>query len=235
MGKISKNEAGFSAVEAVMVLIVVALIGLVGWFVYKNHNKTNTPSSTTSASTTKQNTSVTKVADPYAGWNTYTATLEHVSFKYPSNWTVDNSTPIKNANREFVGFNAPVRSINGIECQFKFSFDINTPAGIPPLSVASSTKLTDANFPKTLYALVLNYHGLNSLTSLKASTTNYQPGSSVDGNDTIPTSTQGREIDMEGQYFQPNKNSVAYFSPSQFVAQQEVQQAEQVFSSLAQH
>jgi hypothetical protein len=245
MGKIRKNEVGFSPVEVILVLIILALIGVVGWFVYENHNKTNTPSSTTSASTTKQNTSVAKVADPYAGWNTYKATIEPVSFKYPSSWTVDNSTgnaPIRQANREFVRLSAPVRSISGIEYQFSFIFDINIPSGIgPSFPVASSTKLTDANFPLTLYALALNFNGSSSSPnygksySVEISTTNYQPGSSTDGNDRIQTSPQGRVIDMGGTYTQQNNNTLAYFIPSQFVAQQEVQQAEQVFSSLAQY
>jgi len=58
MGKIRKNEAGFSPVEVVMVLVIVALIGMVGWLVYKNHNKTTNNSATTAnTSTTKSTTS----------------------------------------------------------------------------------------------------------------------------------------------------------------------------------
>lgn len=49
MGKIRKNEAGFSAVEVILVLIVMALIGGVGWFVYKNQHKGTMPVSDTTS------------------------------------------------------------------------------------------------------------------------------------------------------------------------------------------
>lgn len=52
MGKLQNNEQGFSAVEIVLVVIIVALIGTVGWLVYENHHKTNTVS-TTNTSTNK--------------------------------------------------------------------------------------------------------------------------------------------------------------------------------------
>jgi prepilin-type N-terminal cleavage/methylation domain-containing protein len=43
MKKIFKNQKGFSAVEVIIVLAVVALIVLVGYIVYKNHHKTIGP------------------------------------------------------------------------------------------------------------------------------------------------------------------------------------------------
>ena len=53
------NSKGFGAVEGLLVLVIVILIGVVGWFVYKNHNK-KTPVSTTVA-TTKSNESTESV------------------------------------------------------------------------------------------------------------------------------------------------------------------------------
>jgi Tfp pilus assembly major pilin PilA len=99
MGKLQKNETGFSVVEVVLVILIVALIGAVGWLVYKNHHKT-TVATTTTASTSKPATS-TKTAtttpsqpvNPYAGWDTATLKYEQITYQYPSNWTVtDNST-----------------------------------------------------------------------------------------------------------------------------------------------
>lgn len=55
VGKIQKNEAGFSAVEALLILVIVAVIGAVGWFVYSKHKTTTPVSSTnTTARTTTQ-------------------------------------------------------------------------------------------------------------------------------------------------------------------------------------
>lgn len=86
MGKIQKNQQGFGAVEAVLVLVIVILIGVVGWMVYKNHNKTTnnkTTASNSSANTSPQ-TKTTQAPDPYAGWQSYSDSS--VSFKYPTGW-----------------------------------------------------------------------------------------------------------------------------------------------------
>lgn len=36
MNKLSKNEKGFSPVEIILVIVIIALLGVVGYFVYKN-------------------------------------------------------------------------------------------------------------------------------------------------------------------------------------------------------
>jgi hypothetical protein len=56
MNILHKNESGFSAIEAVVVLVIVVLIGTVGWLVYKNHHKTTTPVITTYVSKAKKTT-----------------------------------------------------------------------------------------------------------------------------------------------------------------------------------
>jgi hypothetical protein len=87
MGKIRKNETGFSAVEIVLVLVIVGLIGVVGYMVYKNQHKTTAPVATTistkPASTTPAKTAP---ADPYAGWKQYCDTDHKTCFKYPADW-----------------------------------------------------------------------------------------------------------------------------------------------------
>lgn len=42
MDKFKNNQSGFSTVEAVLVLVIVLLIGVVGFMVYTNHNKITT-------------------------------------------------------------------------------------------------------------------------------------------------------------------------------------------------
>ncbi|HSX06495.1 MAG TPA: hypothetical protein VLG92_02140 [Candidatus Saccharimonadia bacterium] len=83
------NQAGFSIVEAFLILIVVSILGFTGWYVYhakqtsdKNYSATN--SSTTPTYKKKTATAV----NPYTGWNTCDDTADGVSFKYPSTWTV---------------------------------------------------------------------------------------------------------------------------------------------------
>jgi len=87
--KKTNNESGFSGLEFIVVILVIIILGLVGWLVYKDNHKTSTtPPKTTTSSTTSNS--------PTSGWNTYKSTLGGFSFKYPSSgWTLkkfDNST-----------------------------------------------------------------------------------------------------------------------------------------------
>jgi prepilin-type N-terminal cleavage/methylation domain-containing protein len=58
MNKIFKNEKGFSAVELLLVILVVALLSAAGWLVYEDNHKT-TKAAVTSWSTTVKSNSTT--------------------------------------------------------------------------------------------------------------------------------------------------------------------------------
>jgi hypothetical protein len=91
MKKIPKNQKGFTAVEGLLIILILVVIGGVGYMVYHNNHKTKTVAASTTAAKTK--TSSTKTAtNPYSGWKTYTGS--QVSFQYPSSWTVStNANP----------------------------------------------------------------------------------------------------------------------------------------------
>ncbi len=87
---------GFSAIEALIIIAVVAVVGAGGWLVWR-HNYQSKKTATTSGSTTtqkpvKQSVPV-QTADPYADWKTYTDTgysgASGVSVKYPTSWQVN--------------------------------------------------------------------------------------------------------------------------------------------------
>lgn len=62
---LSKDQSGFGAVETILVIIIIALAGVVGWFVYDRHNnKTTTPTSsaTIPPSTTPTNNTAEQTA-----------------------------------------------------------------------------------------------------------------------------------------------------------------------------
>ena len=102
MKKIRNNQQGFSVVEVVLILVIVVLIGVVGWMVYKNHHK-DVASSANAGSTTKSvNTSktsinnpvtATKSSSPTANWTSFTSQDGKFSLKYPSSWTVTTNCP----------------------------------------------------------------------------------------------------------------------------------------------
>jgi Tfp pilus assembly protein PilX len=53
MSRPRKNETGFSAVEVLLVLIIFALVGVMGFMVYNNHKKPTTTNATTKTATAK--------------------------------------------------------------------------------------------------------------------------------------------------------------------------------------
>jgi hypothetical protein len=98
MNKISKNRKGFSAVEGLLIILILVVIGGVGYMVYHNDHKAKTVSASTTAgktstaSSTKSTTETT--ANPYAGWKQYCDGIDKYCFKYPSTWQFsDKSFP----------------------------------------------------------------------------------------------------------------------------------------------
>ena len=84
------NNKGFSAVETILVLVIVGLIGFVGWYVYnskkevKNTSNTQQPSGVTkSVPNTKKDAPVTL--------KEYKNATYGFSFQYPENWTLKES------------------------------------------------------------------------------------------------------------------------------------------------
>ena len=92
MGKLKLNQKGFGAVEILLLILVIAVIGFGGYWVY-SRNKTSSNNSPTTAtnttpSTTNSPTSNTKTIDPYSGWKTYCDASTGSCFRYPSDWGV---------------------------------------------------------------------------------------------------------------------------------------------------
>lgn len=95
MGKLKNNQSGFSAVEALLILVIVAIVGGTGFYVYhaqQNTNKNLANDNSTAPSFKKKTKSTPKTADPYAGWKTGTLQYEKASYKYPANWTLTGSS-----------------------------------------------------------------------------------------------------------------------------------------------
>lgn len=96
MNKLQKNnQSGFSLVEGVLVLVIIALLGAAGFLVYKNHNKksTTTPASLASTATkpnqtTQPATSITNAPQP--GWKIYTNNTVGFSITYPDTIQADS-------------------------------------------------------------------------------------------------------------------------------------------------
>jgi uncharacterized protein (UPF0333 family) len=52
MTSVKKNEHGVGLVEGVLIVVIIAAIGFVGWYVYKHRSTTTKPVASTTASST---------------------------------------------------------------------------------------------------------------------------------------------------------------------------------------
>jgi type II secretory pathway pseudopilin PulG len=109
-----KLENGFSVVEALLIVIIVGMLGSVGWYVWHANSQTNkdldsaVKSSNNSADATKKSQDNKKVS-MYAGWKTYCDPLKVGCIKYPSNWTVKEEVDA-NAQKPNIKFTTPINS-----------------------------------------------------------------------------------------------------------------------------
>lgn len=133
------NQKGFSVVEILIVIVVVGLLGAVGWLV-NDRQKTNNSQATQSEQ--KQETTkdepTTQQSDEYAGWKVHTDSKWKLEFKYPADWSV--------ASRDFVNGGNNTREITLKSPDFKSNTenvieDIN--AGAVITVSANDTDMTD--------------------------------------------------------------------------------------------
>ena len=82
--KLAKNQKGFGAVEALLLILIVLVASFAGYYVAHNHTQSK-PVASASTSASKQSATST-TADPYAGWQTYTDTIAGYSIKIPKDW-----------------------------------------------------------------------------------------------------------------------------------------------------
>lgn len=75
-----RGQKGFTVVETLLVLILIAIIGFTGYYVYHTKNNANTTYNN-AANTSKSSSNTPNI---YEGWNTYTG--NSFSFKYPKGW-----------------------------------------------------------------------------------------------------------------------------------------------------
>jgi Tfp pilus assembly protein PilE len=107
MGKLNKDDKGFGGVELLLVIVIVVLLGVVGWYVYKNHNKTTTAKASTAsqAKIANNSPSLTPTITPanpvvssaskynYSGWSTYTNPQVGFSIDIPPSMASSEGAP----------------------------------------------------------------------------------------------------------------------------------------------
>jgi hypothetical protein len=87
--KTTHDQKGFSAVEAIIILVVVAVLGLGGWYAWKKQDTKDTPKTKTSQAQSKSTdpkAAKREAHDPTAEWATYANAAAKFSFKHPKTW-----------------------------------------------------------------------------------------------------------------------------------------------------
>jgi prepilin-type N-terminal cleavage/methylation domain-containing protein len=139
------NQKGFSVVEILIVIVVVGLLGTVGWLVY-DRQKNKTDSSTNQ--TTQQNSvakepETQKEVDPYEGWETYKSTSEGFTIKYPKDWKL---TPVNiSGSSSYISEQIVLNSTN----DFHFDLDVIklTSSGSGATSCSAASSIATVNGP----------------------------------------------------------------------------------------
>ncbi len=91
-----KDQNGFSAIELILILVVVLLIGTVGWLVYDRQQSKNDNTAATTQTTQPATTNSDEDANKAEGKTvTYTNTELKYSFDYPKEWSVTKNTKPK--------------------------------------------------------------------------------------------------------------------------------------------
>ncbi len=98
MKVIKNNESGFSAVEILIIIVIVLLIGFTGYLIYQKDQ--NQKTSLVKFKPSISNQTVNPTANQYSGWKTYIMPREKASFMYPSDWqlNVQNDSNITNTD-----------------------------------------------------------------------------------------------------------------------------------------
>jgi Tfp pilus assembly protein PilE len=93
------NQKGFSVVELLIIIVVVGLLGAVGWLVYdRQTDKDSNSQSTAKTSQQEQKKETLKEeakANPYEGMTQYSNAKYGISFYHPKDWTTVE-VPIEN-------------------------------------------------------------------------------------------------------------------------------------------
>ena len=129
MVKLKNNQYGFGAIEGLLVLVVIAIIGFTGWYVW--HAKQTTDKNLTSGSSSAPVFNKVK-NNTYAGWKTYCDSATKDCFEYPQTWKLSSEPKIA----EVVG---PSGSVS-VEYSNPSSADVGGPQTFHTTSLATLAK-----------------------------------------------------------------------------------------------
>lgn len=105
----NKSQKGFSVVEVVMGVVVVGLLGALGWVYWTN--VANKPKDETKSSET--NSTVVKSSPTPVAKKTYNSESLRLAFDYPADWTLTDKTKVKGSTNTSEWDKVEVKSSDG--------------------------------------------------------------------------------------------------------------------------
>lgn len=112
MIRLKYSQKGFTTVEGLLIVILLVMIGGIGYMVYYNNHKTKAVDNNPKTLNNNKNTVhpiKSNTPSPYVGWNTYTLPKEGLTFRYPTTWTVENNN-FNNGNNAGIQFTSKTDS-----------------------------------------------------------------------------------------------------------------------------
>ncbi|OGL30444.1 hypothetical protein A3F37_01035 [Candidatus Saccharibacteria bacterium RIFCSPHIGHO2_12_FULL_41_12] len=105
-----KNENGFSFIGFLLILIIIAILGFVGWYVYKANNDAKNAQKNTSQEAENPSKSIkskkSAPIDPTKDWTAYSDAKGQFSLKYPVKWVKAERPELCNPGLLLLGANA---------------------------------------------------------------------------------------------------------------------------------
>lgn len=148
-----KHQKGFSVVELLIVIVIVAAIGVGSWVLYRDHHKKSVSSKTT--------TSI------YAGWKSYCSNYGGLCLKYPPNWklTTHSITTYTQNTSSFLFAKSGTTDEAVVANPAGTIGVVYMPSNLPPNSGGNPSTLTVVGATPIIGAKL---NGLNNLYVIKA-------------------------------------------------------------------
>ena len=147
------KQAGFSIVEALVVIVVVVVIGAAGWFVYQYQTQASGAAKKNDSKSTHQ-----AETDPYAGWKNYCDDVYHYCFKYPQDWTFSATPAEKLGDTGGAQLLNPTKTVG-----VTYTDNYNQDNGLNRFMPVSLDRLTDANQDVTIVGGYIPTSGDNGI------------------------------------------------------------------------
>jgi hypothetical protein len=100
VGKLKNNQKGFTAVEGLLIVLILVVIGAVGYMVYHNDHKTKTASVSTTAATKPATTKTSTATQPTQKYITISAWGVRVPYSGSDTLSVANQTCAENGDAQ---------------------------------------------------------------------------------------------------------------------------------------